>query len=95
LLALLQEFVPNAEVWAYGSRVNGLSHECSDLDIVIRNPGNIQERSPGIAALRTALQDSVLPFMVDVHDWANLAEDFHRNIEKGYVELQAGRRTGG
>ena len=38
LKALLQKHVPNVEVWAYGSRVNGSSHEASDLDLVLRSP---------------------------------------------------------
>lgn len=27
---LLQQWVPEAEVWAFGSRVNGFAHEASD-----------------------------------------------------------------
>ena len=38
LEALLREHVPDAEVWAFGSRVNGSSHEASDLDLVLRDP---------------------------------------------------------
>ena len=38
LEALLSEHVPGVEVWAYGSRVNGRSHEASDLDLVLRGP---------------------------------------------------------
>ena len=33
LEALLSEHVPGVEVWAYGSRVNGRSHDGSDLDL--------------------------------------------------------------
>ena len=39
LEALLREHLPDVEVWAYGSRVNGLGHEGSDLDLVLRGPG--------------------------------------------------------
>jgi len=38
LEALLRAHVPDAEVWAYGSRVNGRSHDGSDLDLVLRSP---------------------------------------------------------
>ena len=31
--ALLREHLPGVEVWAYGSRVTGRSHEGSDLDL--------------------------------------------------------------
>ena len=34
---LLRRHVPDAEVWAYGSRVNGQSHDGSDL-----GPGGAQ-----------------------------------------------------
>ena len=39
LIALFQEHLPGVEVWAYGSRVNGRSHEGSYLDLVLRGPG--------------------------------------------------------
>lgn len=39
LEALLREHLPDVEVWAYGSRVSGLGHEGSDLDLVLRGPG--------------------------------------------------------
>ena len=38
LQALLHTHVPEAQVWAYGSRVTGGAHEGSDLDLVLRNP---------------------------------------------------------
>ena len=36
---LLREHLPGVEAWAYGSRVNGRSHDGSDLDLVLRGPG--------------------------------------------------------
>ncbi len=88
---LLAAYVPDAQVWAYGSRVTGGCHEGSDLDIVLRNPADLQAHSSGLAALRDALTDSRLPILVDVHDWALLPVAFQRNIEQGYVQLQAGK----
>ena len=35
----LKEHLPDVEVWAYGSRVSGRSHDGSDLDLVLRAPG--------------------------------------------------------
>ena len=44
-LALLRDIlarhVPEAEVWAYGSRVLGTAHEGSDLDLVLRHPDDL------------------------------------------------------
>ncbi|WP_222842117.1 nucleotidyltransferase domain-containing protein [Endozoicomonas montiporae] len=34
LESLLKMFIPDNKVWAYGSRVNGLATESSDLDLV-------------------------------------------------------------
>ena len=42
LEALLREHLSGIEVWAYGSRVNGQSHDGSDLDLVLRAP-DLQE----------------------------------------------------
>ncbi|MBU1619849.1 MAG: hypothetical protein KJ556_14810 [Gammaproteobacteria bacterium] len=41
--------------------------------------------------LKEALQQSTLPILVDVHDWALLPKSFHSNIEDEYVVLQTGQ----
>lgn len=88
LRALLAEYAPDAQVWAYGSRVTGQAHEGSDLDIVVRNPANLAAETPNWADLQDALRDSDLPMLVDIHDWAQLPESFHRAIERDYVGIQ-------
>ena len=90
LRQLLAHYVPQAQVWAYGSRVTGQSHDTSDLDLVLRNPGNMQLPMEAFFDLKEAVQDSAIAISVDLHDWAHLPEVFHRNIERAYVELQAG-----
>lgn len=87
LQRLLREHVPSARVWAYGSRVIGGAHEGSDLDLVLRDAQDPERRSEGLAALRTALSDSSLPMLVDVHDWADLPDSFRREIEQSHLEL--------
>ena len=85
--ALLRAHVPGVAVWAYGSRVNGESHDASDLDLVLRGPD--LKRIPGgqLADLNEALEDSNVPIIVQIHDWARLPESFHREIERAYVVL--------
>jgi uncharacterized protein len=87
LQALLLRHVPEAEVWAFGSRVTGGAHEGSDLDLVLRNPTDLTHPVVGISALKTALQDSSLPLLVETHDWATLPEAFKREIMRCYVVL--------
>ena len=85
--ALLREHVPDADVWAYGSRVNGQSHEGSDLDLVVRGPG-LEPLGVEFIDLVEALQESNIPVLVQAHDWARLPESFHREIERDYVVVQ-------
>jgi len=82
---LIRRHLPGVEVWAYGSRTNGRSHEGSDLDLVLRT----QDLSPvdydDFLSLKEALTESTIPFLVEIRDWARLPESFHGEIEKEHV----------
>lgn len=90
-LQILQEtfarLAPDYEVLAYGSRLNGLAHAASDLDLVIRHPRNSSSPCPQLGQIRTALSDSNIPIFVDVHDWAQLPQSFRQEIERQHVVL--------
>jgi predicted nucleotidyltransferase len=88
LLDVLRLHAPEAEVWAYGSRVNGGGHDGSDLDLVVRNPARLAQPQKQLGALRDALSESNLPMLVDVLDWARLPEDFRREIERQHVVVR-------
>jgi uncharacterized protein len=85
LLDILNRHAPDAEVWAYGSRVTGNAHEGSDLDLVIRNPGRLDKAQKNISRLREALIESNLPILVELLDWARISEPFRREIERQHV----------
>ena len=87
LAALLRKYVPDVEVWAYGSRVNGESHEGSDLDLVLRGP-NLQPLGAEYLDLIEALEKSNIPILVQAHDWTRLPESFHKEIERDYAVVQ-------
>ena len=76
-----------AQVWAYGSRVNGIAHEGSDLDLVIRG----EDLKPLPAAvfnnLNNKIKESNIPILVELRDWALLPESFHKNILQQYEVL--------
>ncbi|MXX15052.1 MAG: restriction endonuclease subunit S [Gemmatimonadetes bacterium] len=91
---LLREHVPGVEVWAYGSRVNGESHDASDLDLVLRGPDLERIPSGQLADLTEALEQSNVPIIVQIHDWARLPESFHREIEQAYVVLVEEKELG-
>ena len=84
---LLREHVPGVEVWAYGSRVNGRSHDGSDLDLVLRGP-ELESLGDGFFDLVDAIEESNIPILIQAHDWAHLPESFHREIKRDYVVLQ-------
>ena len=86
LVALFHEQVPEAQVWAYGSRISGRGHAGSDLDLVLRaRTGPIP--GPTLAALREKISNSNLPIGVDLHDWAALPTAFQSEIEKHHLVL--------
>ncbi len=85
LLDILEQHIPDAEVWAYGSRVAGDGHEGSDLDLVLRHPAQLNQPEKNIHRLRAALIESNLPILVEVLDWARVPEPFRREIERQHV----------
>ncbi len=95
LEALLREHLPDVEVWAYGSRVNGRGHEGSDLDLVLRSPGLREIPLDQLIDFKDAVRESNIPFLVEARDWARLPERFQREIEGGHVVLyQSDERRG-
>ncbi len=94
LVDLLREHLPEAEAWAYGSRVNGRSHEGSDLDLALRGPGLEELPWERLLEFEAAIRESAIPILVEAMDWARLPERFQREIEREYVVLDAGLRTG-
>ena len=94
VVTLLGRYLPNIEVWAYGSRTNGNAVDASDLDLVALSDA---EQEPLLDAIREAFEESDLGFRVDIMGWGALPETFRREIERNHVVL-AGRRgkaTGG
>ncbi len=92
ILGLFEQHLPGVEVWAYGSRVSGQSHDGSDLDLVLRGPDLAPIDVRVLAAFLDALRDSTIPFLVETRDWAGLPESFHRKIEREYIVLRRGTR---
>ena len=87
---LIHEHLPGVEVWAYGSRVNGRSHEGSDLDLVLRGPGLEEIPIGQLGDFSDALYESSVPFLVEARDWARLPERFHSEIVRNHVVLLSG-----
>lgn len=84
LLRLLHRHLPGVTVWAYGSRVKGSARPNSDLDLVVFTAPT---QHPQVSELKDALDESNLPFRVDLHVWDEIPEQFHEIIRSEYLAL--------
>jgi predicted nucleotidyltransferase len=90
LVSLINQFLPRTLVWAFGSRVKGTSGPASDLDLVaFTRPG----QRPQLSLLKEALEESSLPFRVDLLEWDGLPESFKANIQAEYAILHSGEEA--
>ncbi len=70
---------PEVQVFAFGSRVHGRNLKpFSDLDLCLKGDGPIP--SSVLSTLVTAFEDSLLPFKVDLVDWATIGSEFKSAI---------------
>ena len=84
ILDLLARHLPNTTAWAYGSRVTWKARPQSDLDMVVfAEP----VQALAVANLKEALEESDLPFRVDLFVWHEVPEQFRKNIEAEHVVL--------
>ena len=90
LEALLREHLPGVDVWAYGSRVSGKSHDGSDLDLVLRGPDLNEIPIGQLGDFEEAVRESTIPFLVEARDWARLPERFYPEIERDHVVVLEG-----
>lgn len=92
LRELFANHLPDTEVWAFGSRVKGTARKDSDLDLVVFSKPDQKSK---VHALREALDESALPFRVDVLVWDDISEAFRENIRKKYWVLVSGKLAQG
>lgn len=82
ILSMLERYLPDVQVWVYGSRANGRSKPTSDLDMVVfASP----EQSRQVFELKEAFEESTLPFRVDLFVWDEIPDSFKTNIKKQHV----------
>lgn len=91
---ILRRHLPQAEVWAYGSRVNGDCYAASDLDLVVRQPDDLRRRQTNLHDVIEAFSESDLPIIVQLVDWANIPVEFHREIAANYVVVHSKHTLG-
>ena len=76
--SILQQHVPDAVAYVFGSRANFTAKPHSDLDLVIEGKAAIPIGR--LYALEEAFEESDLPFRVDVMDWHAISAEFREQI---------------
>lgn len=77
LAPVVQQY--GADVWLFGSRARGDARRASDIDLALRAPVPIP---PDVMALaREALEESRIPFRVDLVDYRSAAKELQRAID--------------
>jgi predicted nucleotidyltransferase len=84
---ILREWVPDSEVWAFGSRVHqrGLK-PFSDLDLVLITEPPLDDAYGGM--IKEAFSESDLPIRVDIADWSRLSDSFRELILREHERVQ-------
>lgn len=85
---ILKTYVPEYDVWAFGSRAEWSAKAYSDLDLAVitDQPLPISTSS----ALKEAFAESTLSIKVDVVDWATTSESFRGIIKSNKIIIQFG-----
>ncbi|MDH5424066.1 MAG: nucleotidyltransferase domain-containing protein [Gammaproteobacteria bacterium] len=84
LVKLIKEYMPDSNVWAYGSRITPSHHDTSDLDIVIQQKKHSIDK---LVDLKDAIKNSNIPILVDVMDWDLIPESFKEEIQKKHISI--------
>ena len=84
---LLGRYLPDREVWAYGSRVSGRARKYSDLNLAVMGEGFPDDVA--MFHLREDLSESLVPFMIDLKAWAGINPAYHQDILDCYAVIHS------
>ena len=74
---ILDEYIPDRKVMAFGSRTTPESKPYSDLDLAIMGDETVDLGT--LALLKDAFAESDLPFRVDVVQWCRTSPEFKKS----------------
>ncbi len=82
LKSLVLEFSNNqpVRVWLFGSHVKGKAHRFSDIDIAILPVGQL--KTGFVSHLKEKIEQSTIPYSVDVVDLSQTDEEFRTKVLK-------------
>lgn len=74
-----------AKVYVFGSRARGTQHPFSDIDILYEENPEYPIEDDKISLIKEALEDSNLPFKVDLVNAKYLAASYRPSVEKDRI----------
>jgi len=89
--ALLENLLINllkkrgAEIWIFGSRARGDHKKFSDIDVLYRLPEGTRLDLSELGQLKEGLEESELPYKVDIVDINELADSYRSKALKEKV----------
>ncbi len=81
--AILQRYIPEIPVWIFGSRIKGTARPYSDVDLVMVGEQPIPQMT--YYQMKDALEESDLPYRVDLLDWHRISDEFKSIIQQQYM----------
>ena len=87
---ILERYVPQYDVWVFGSRATWKAKAYSDLDLTVVTDTKFSLAT--LAHLQSAFDESDLSIKVDVVDWAATGEAFREIILKTAVVVQKAQK---
>ncbi len=72
-------YLPEAEIFVFGSRAGSQYKQYSDLDLAIRSAAPIQQKT--WLELHEHFSESFLPIKVDLIEFKNIDPDFQKAIQ--------------
>jgi predicted nucleotidyltransferase len=80
VLDIMHQHLGDQRLYLVGSRARGPAKRFADIDILLMNK---QPLSPAVRAnLHYDLEESDIPFKVDVLEWAGLSQSFRSRLQQ-------------
>jgi len=76
-----------ARVWIFGSRARGDQKKFSDVDVLFELTSGHSMSGAEISLIKEQIEESRIPFKVDLVEWKDLAESYKQHILKERVEV--------
>jgi len=84
LCNIIRKYLPKTKIFLFGSRARGTHNQGSDIDIALDNGGPISWAIMG--SIKEDIEESNIPFFVDVVDMHGVLDDMLHSIKKEGIE---------